>query len=164
MKTTGPESEQEQQLMYEWMNLAADNHLSIKTYMYSNVKLADKSMKKSTEQMEAYRKSQTFNTALLDFHERFNSSEGFTQEALNDATAVLDDCFSKMDERLKDNEWLAGDNFSLADVTWIPQLVVLKAANYPFADYPNLEKWKNAIIERPSFKQGVMAWLPEMKR
>lgn len=159
-----PESEVDLAEMYTWMRLATDNHLSIKTYMYSNVKDAKKSMKRTPEQMKEYRNNQTFNAALLDFHERFNSSEGFTKEALEDATSVLDDCFKKMDERLDKNEWLAGDSFSLADITWIPQLVVLKAAKYPFENYPNLEKWKNAIIQRPSFKQGVMAWLPKMNK
>ena len=121
-------------------------------------------MKRTAEQMADYRQKQTFDTALLDFHERFNSNEGFTKEDLDNATVVLDDCFRKMDERLKDNDWLAGESFSLADITWIPQLVVLKAANYPFENYPNLEKWKNSVIQRPSFKQGVMAWLPKMKK
>ena len=51
-----------------------------------------------------------------------------------------------MDDRLRDNDWLAGDSFSLADITWIPQLVILKAAKYPFENYPHLEKWKNSIF------------------
>jgi len=157
-----PESKKDQQLMYDWMYLARDNHLSIKTYMYGNVKNGP-NMKRTAEQMADYRQRQTFDTALLDFHERFNSNEGFTKEDLDNATAILDDCFKKMDERLKDNDWLSGDSFSLSDITWIPQLVVLKAANYPFENYPNLEKWKNAIIQRPSFRQGVLAWLPKMK-
>lgn len=157
-----PEAENDQQLMYDWMYLARDNHLSIKTYMYGNVKNGPK-IKKTSEQMADYRQKQTFDTALLEFHERFNSNEGFTKEDLDNATAVLDDCFRKMDERLKDNDWLAGDSFSLADITWIPQLVVLKVANYPFENYANLDNWKNAIIQRPSFKQGVMAWWPKMK-
>lgn len=156
-----PESEKDQQRMYSWMYLASDNHLSIKTYMYANVKKGP-NMKRTAEQMAAYRQKQTFDTALLDFHERFNSNEGFTKEDLDNATAVVDDCFRKVDTRLQDSDWLAGENFSLADIAWIPQLVVLKAANYPFENYPNLEKWKNAIIQRPSFKQGVMAWLPKM--
>lgn len=157
-----PESEKAQQLMYDWMHLASDNHLSIKTYMYGNVKSSQK-MKRTAEQMADYRQRQTVDAALLEFHERFNSNEGLAKEDLNKATAVVDDLFRKMDERLKDNGWLVGESFSLADITWIPQLVVLKAANYPFENYPNLEKWKNAIVQRPSFKQGVMAWLPKMK-
>jgi len=158
-----PESEVSIAQMYEWMRLATDNHLSIKTYMYSNVKNIQKSMKRSPEQMKEYRNNQTFNAALLDFHERFNSSDGFSKEAIDLATSVLDDCFIKMDKRLENNDWLAGESFSLADITWIPQLVVLKAANYPFENYPNLEKWKNMIIQRPSFQHGVIDWLPNMK-
>ena len=157
-----PESEKDLQLMYDWMHLASDNHLSIKTYMYGNVKNGP-NLKRTAEQMADYRQKQTFNTALLEFHERFNSNEGFTKKDLDNATAVVDGCFRRMNERLADNDWLAGESFSLADITWIPQLVVLKVANYPFENYPNLEKWKNAIIKRPSFKQGVMAWLPKMK-
>ena len=128
--------------------------------MYANIGKKSGNMKRSTEQMEEYRKNQTTNEALLRFHERFNSDEGFSDDDLAQATAVIDDCFEKMNNRLKDNDWLTGNAFSLADITWIPQLVVLKAANYPFENYPNLERWKNAIIQRPSFKQGVLDWLP----
>lgn len=155
-----PESEADQKAMYDWMYLASNNHLSIKTYMYANIGKKSGNMKRSTEQMEEYRKNQTTNEALLRFHERFNSDEGFSEDDLAQATAVIDDCFEKMNNRLKDNDWLTGNAFSLADITWIPQLVVLKAANYPFENYPNLERWKNAIIQRPSFKQGVLDWLP----
>ena len=157
-----PEAEKDQQQMYDWMYLARDNHLSIKTYMYGNVKNGPK-IKRTAEQMADYRHKQTFDSALLEFHERFNSNEGFTKDDLDNATAVIDECFRKMDERLKNNDWLAGDSFSLADITWIPQLVVLKVANYPFENYSNLENWKNAITQRPSFKEGVMAWLPKTK-
>ncbi|MDB1125068.1 glutathione S-transferase family protein [Vibrio algarum] len=155
-----PDSEQDEQQMYFWMYLARDNHLSIKTYMYGNLGQPSGKMKRTPDQMADYQKKQTYDLALLEFHERFNSNEGFTEEDLANATRVIDDCFQKMDDRLRDNDWLAGDSFSLADITWIPQLVILKAAKYPFEDYPHLEKWKNAIIQRPSFKQGVIAWLP----
>ncbi|MCW8328478.1 glutathione S-transferase family protein [Photobacterium sp. SDRW27] len=156
-----PVSAEDEQVMYDWMYLARNNHLSIKTYMYGNVDFLQ-NMKKTSEEMDEYRKNQSFDSALLEFHERFNSNEGFTKTELDKATAVIDNCFKHMDERLKDNDWLAGDGFSLADIAWIPQLVILKVAKYPFENYPNLEKWKNAIIQRPSFKQGVLAWLPEM--
>jgi len=157
-----PVLEKDKQQMYDWMYLARDNHLSIKTYMYSNMSFLQ-NMKKSAEQMDEYRQNQIFDSALLEFHERFNSNEGFTKEELAKATTVIDNCFREMDARLKGNDWLAGNSLSLADIAWIPQLVILNVVNYPFENYPNLEKWKKAIIQRPSFKQGVLAWLPEMK-
>jgi glutathione S-transferase/GST-like protein len=158
-----PKSEKDEKLMYEWMYLASNNHLFIKTYMYGNVK-GGPDLKKSAEQMDDYRQKQTFNSALLAFHERFNSNEGFTKEDLDKAATVIDDCFERLNSRLLNNDWLAGKNFSLADIAWIPQLVILKAANYPFENYPNLEEWKNSIVQRPSFKKGVLAWLPTMKK
>ncbi|GAD88626.1 hypothetical protein VHA01S_008_00220 [Vibrio halioticoli NBRC 102217] len=153
-----PSNECDLQQMYEWMYLARDNHLSIKTYMYSNVK-NPQGMKRNEQEMADYREKQTFDSALLAFHERFNSHNGFSAEEKAQATAIIDQCFSKMDKRLSDHQWLVGENFSLADITWIPQLVVLKAANYPFENYPNLEQWKNAIIQRPSFERAVKQWL-----
>ncbi len=64
-----------------------------------------------------------------------------------------------MDARLKDHDWLVGDAFSLADITWIPQLVVLGRAGYPFAQYAHFERWKNVIVAHRSFKQAVTDWL-----
>ncbi|MGV2989876.1 glutathione S-transferase family protein [Vibrio sp. E150_011] len=158
-----PESETEQKEMYEWMYLARDNHLSIKTYMYSHLG-ASGAMKRSDSTMAEYRKNQTFDMALLEFHERFNSHEGFTEKDIADATSIIDDCFRKMDARLKTHDWLAGDSFSLADIAWIPQLIVLNAAKFPFENYQNLDNWKNAIMKRPSFKRAVLDWLPDMTK
>lgn len=158
-----PESEKDQQLMYDWMQLASDYNLSIKTYMYGNVKNGP-NLKKSAEQMADYRQKQIFNSALLEFHERFNSNEGFTKKDLDNAAAAVDDCFRKPDERFQNHYWPAGEHFSLADVAWIPQLVILKAADYLFENYLNLENWKNAIVQRPSFKKGVLAWQPTMNK
>lgn len=156
-----PSSAKDEKPMYEWMAMATDNHLSIKTYMYANLGKISGGMKRTEEEMVEYRKNQTFDKALLAFHERYNSSEGLSKEDIDKATAVVDGCFEKLDAHLSNHDWLAGEAFSLADIAWIPQLVVLKAANYPFENYPNLEKWKNAIVQRPSFKKAVIDWLPQ---
>ena len=71
--------------MYFWMYLARDNHLSIKTYMYGNLGQPSGKMKRTPEQMTDYRKKQTYDLALLEFHERFNSNEGITEEDLVNA-------------------------------------------------------------------------------
>jgi glutathione S-transferase len=78
-KTYSPESlrpalETDQEQMYTWMYLARDNHLSIKTYMYANLGRANGNMKRTAEQMAEYRENQTYDLALLEFHERFNVS------------------------------------------------------------------------------------------
>ncbi len=155
-----PSSSSETGEMYEWMHLARDNHISIKTYMYGNIGFLT-SMKKSEEEMEWYRQRQTFDKELLAFHERFSSMDGITSEQVKEAEAVIDSCFAQMNKRLENNAWLAGNSFSLADIAWIPQLVILKAAKYPFENYPNLEAWKKSIMQRPSFKAAILDWLPK---
>ncbi len=154
-----PNTEQDIQAMYEWMYMARDNHLSIKTYMYYH--LLNKTMKKSTTQMAQYRQLQQADTALLEFHERFSSADSFSSEDIDAAASVLHQCFSKMNDRLKDNQWLVADEFSLADIAWISQLVILSVAKYPFDNYPHLAKWQQTIFARESFKNGVLKWLPK---
>ncbi|PSW62018.1 glutathione S-transferase family protein [Photobacterium kishitanii] len=158
-----PQSETEQQQMYNWIYLARDNHLSIKTYMYGNT-ASLKKMKRTALQMANYRENQTFDAALLDFHERFNANDGFTQKELAAATAVINCCFDKINQRLKDHTWLAGDSFSLADIAWLPQLIILNVAHYPFDHYPHLEQWKNNIMQRPSFQKAILDWLPPTQK
>ncbi|UJF18383.1 glutathione S-transferase family protein [Vibrio sp. SS-MA-C1-2] len=155
-----PAAENQQKEMFEWMYLARDNHLSIKTYMYGNIDSFG-SMKKSSEELAEYQSKQTFDEGLLKFHQRFNSDEGFSAEELQTATAIIDDCFAKMNQRLKDHDWLVGDAFSLADIAWIPQLIILKMANYPFENYPHLEAWKQAIFKRPSYQRAILDWIPQ---
>ncbi|RKF19876.1 glutathione S-transferase family protein [Alginatibacterium sediminis] len=155
-----PTNEQDLLDMYYWMNLASDNHFSIKTFMYTNAK-GGKQLMRSPEQMAQYRENQTFNKALLAFHERYNSNEGFTQIDIDKATNVLNDCFTRINTRLKQHKFLAGEAFSLADIAWIPQLVILKIADYPFHQFTHLENWKNEIINRPSFKTAILDWLPQ---
>ena len=157
-----PTDKSEVEEMYRWVYLARDNHLSIKTYMYARVGGLEK-MKKTAEEMERYRQRQTFDSELLTFHERFSSPGGFSEEDIFSATQVINNCFSEMNERLKDHNWLAGSHFSLADIAWIPQLVILNAARYPFENYPYLANWKKAVMQRPSFKLGVLDWLPDMQ-
>ncbi len=107
-----PDTKAEMQAMYDWMHMAKDNHLSIKTYMY--YKLCATGL--SEEELIEYRKNQTYDKALLAFHEH-RSRYGFSQEYIDKATAVLDDCFAKMDVRLKNHDCLVSDAFLLAEVT-----------------------------------------------
>ena len=69
-----PDTESELQTMYDWIYMARDNYLSIKTYMY--YKLGATGISK--EELVEYRKNQTYdNKALLEFHEHC-SQHGFS--------------------------------------------------------------------------------------
>jgi len=68
-----------------------------------------------------------------------------------------------LDRQLADNTYLAGDNYTIADIAvwpWYGALVlnrVYAAAEFLEADsYGNVIRWAKAIDERPAVKRGVM--------
>ena len=60
------------------------------------------------------------------------------------------------EERLAGNEWLAGNEFSIADVALFPvyeyRKAVLESAQTPM---PHIARWSAAMRERPAVRQGI---------
>lgn len=70
--------------------------------------------------------------------------------------ATLLDMFETYDNRLADNEFLAGD-YSIADISCYPDVHVHGAKGVGLGDYPNLSRWHDAIEARPAVQR---AWVP----
>jgi glutathione S-transferase len=81
-----------------------------------------------------------------------------TEADRENAEASLHDAFSRLDAHLADHPWLAGNEFSLADITWAPLHFTLERAGYAFDRYRNVTRWALAIAERPSFDAAVLQW------
>lgn len=71
--------------------------------------------------------------------------------------------FDVLDRRLAETEYLAGDDYSIADITsftWYGSLAkgwLYDAAEFLSAqDYKNVQRWADAILERPAVKRGRM--------
>lgn len=153
-----PADEAEQRKMMAWMRLAAENHIHVKTYMFAHQ--IGKRMAKTDAELAAYRELQN-NEELLGFHEENSSAEGLSRERLAKATEILNECFAKLERELSEHEWLAGNSFSLADITWVPLYVTLNNARFPFDAYPSVVRWKDAVRARSSFQKGVLDWVPK---
>ena len=74
---------------------------------------------------------------------------------------------SVLDRRLADNEFLAGDEYTIADIanwSWYGQLVLGRlydAAEFlDVASYTNVVRWAEAIDARPAVKRGRMVNRP----
>jgi glutathione S-transferase len=151
-----PESEEELENMYWWMKSAIEIHVKgVKTYIYYH-KMQGK-MKHSEKEKKNYEKLQK-NKELLNFHK--NSGEGFSPDEAKAAEKILDDFFAKADSILENHQWLVGDKFTLADITWVPVHFTLAGAGYDFSRFPAVDAWANRIAERESFKKGVLEWCP----
>ena len=144
--------------MYHWLRRATAIHLqAVKPYIY--FKRIGKRMAHSQAEDEKYKSLQT-NPDLLEFH-RKSTNEGFSDEEIKAAKGILDDCFSEMDVIFKEQEWLAGDEFSLADIAWVPlQFTLEKLAEYEFESLENIANWMQRLIGRSSYQSGVIKWWP----
>lgn len=144
--------------MYEWMKLAVNNHVgAVKTFIYFNK--IQKFMRQTDQEKDKYSKLQA-NEQLLDFHSKNSSQKSISQEDAQRAEQILTDCFTKAEGILGTNDWLVENQYSLADITWMPLHFTLIRSNFSFDSYPAIQDWADRISERESFKKGVLDWWP----
>ena len=153
-----PTNDADKKNIFNWMGLAADNHIHVKAYMFAHQIGA--SMSKTDKELSEYFKLQD-NTELLKFHAENSSAEGLSKKRIAIAIETLHDCFSSIERQLDMQNWIVGSAFSLADITWIPLFITLRNAGFPFSDYPNTTKWAAMIESRPSFHKAVTEWIKE---
>ena len=60
-----------------------------------------------------------------------------------------------LDAKLKDNEYLVGGKYSIADIANFSWVNVAYFAGVDLDSFPNLYKWWERISERPAVKRGV---------
>lgn len=149
----------ERAVMESWLRRATAIHMkAVKTHIYA--KRMRGQMSQTDEQREQYERLQK-SESLLEFHHK-SSQDGFSQQELDAASAVLDESFAAMEQALATDPWLAGETFSLADVAWIPLYFTLGVlAGYSFDNLPHVTAWAKRIESRPSYAAAVLDWWPE---
>ena len=60
-----------------------------------------------------------------------------------------------LDKRLSEVEWLAGDEYSMADIINFPWIRNPDRRGIDLAAYPNVQRWHDAIAARPAVQRGV---------
>lgn len=64
--------------------------------------------------------------------------------------------FDKFDKQLADNEFVAGERFSIADITAVCAIDFMKVAKITIPDaHPNLQRWHAAVWTRDSVKSSL---------
>ena len=148
--------------MLEWLRLAGSIHVpAVKPYVYATV--IAKKVKKTAEEEKKYSELQQ-NEELKKFHSKHAGTSQFGGEDLAKAEAILKDCFDKLEAALDGNDWVMGDQFTLADISWIPLHFVLIGCGYPFENYPNITRWAAAFREKKSFQDGIIKWCADFSK
>jgi len=145
--------------MQHWLKIATNHHVdTIKTYIYAK-KMAGK-LRKSVAEQAQYVALQK-DPELLAFHRKVSSDEGLTDADVAAAEGRLRGFFSRAEVNLANCPWLVGDQFTLADIAWVPVHFTLLGAQFPFNEFPRVSAWAVAIRERQSFREGVLRWCPQ---
>jgi GST-like protein len=70
---------------------------------------------------------------------------------------VFRDLLGVLERQLADNAFLAGDNYSIADISCYPDVHVQGVPDIGLEDMPNLARWHDTIAARPAVQR---AWEP----
>ena len=60
-----------------------------------------------------------------------------------------------LDKRLSETEWLAGTEYSMADIITFPWIRNPDRRGIDLSTYPNVKRWHDAMAARPAVQRGV---------
>jgi ganglioside-induced differentiation-associated protein 1 len=90
--------------------------------------------------------------------------QGLAAPGAADKIRLYDDYLHKMEQALREREWLVGAAFSMADVAMAPYVNRLAALAmqglWEGGRLPRVESWFGRIRARPAFEPAFVEWLP----
>jgi GST-like protein len=63
--------------------------------------------------------------------------------------------YGVLDKQLAQSEWLACDEYSIADMATMPWLRAPERQGVNIDDYPRVKRWRDRIAERPAVKKAL---------
>ena len=75
--------------------------------------------------------------------------------AINRYTNEAKRLYGVLDKRLADHAYLAGDQYTIADIATFPWLRSWENQGVTLSDYPHVQRWFDAIAARPAVQRGV---------
>jgi len=143
-----------------WLELSTSSHMpGIKTFQYYRINAT--ALKKTDEKIALYRRLQK-DPEYLEFHGKHDlPGKNFTSADSDKANNLLEKIFFKMERILEKSQWLVGDTYTLADISWSPSVKTLMRGSqgkFDFTPYPHLMDWYNRISTRPAFQIAITEW------
>ena len=85
---------------------------------------------------------------------------GLKSKFLPDAFNEYIKLFNSLDKHLSQNEWLAGDNYSLADASYTPYLTRFEHLNLSFLykEKKFLSNWFSKVKKKNNFTKAILDW------
>jgi len=88
--------------------------------------------------------------------------QGVAAPVFHEAMRTHQIIFDQANALLRDQQWLAGSTFSLADCALMPYVVRIDhlSQGHEIDSREHLQRWYAAIQQRPAFTQAVTNWAP----
>lgn len=113
----------------------------------------------SDETFENFQKSHN-SDYLVQFHRDYRA--GFARDRIHAAVNAVDSDFQALEDRLSDGRtWLTGEDFTVADIAWIPNFHRMDLLRWPLDRYPFLSSWFQRASARDSYKTALESWEPQ---
>jgi GST-like protein len=73
--------------------------------------------------------------------------------------------YGVLDDRLKSSDFLAGPDYSIADIATFPWTTPIQREMHKIdiGDYPHVERWCEAVAQRPAVQRGLRSMEKDMK-
>lgn len=68
---------------------------------------------------------------------------------------LTEDAFAVLDGRLSGNTWLAGEDYSIADIATFGWTHIAVICGFTFTHHQNLLRWHEQVAERPAVQRGI---------
>ena len=93
-------------------------------------------------------------------NDKINTELGLDSPLLAPSIHAFKRLFLEMDEHLQSNDWLAGSNYSLADISLVVYLTRLGSFQMSplWSDLRALNNWFDKIQGRPAYQKAVIEW------
>ncbi|MDC0395212.1 glutathione binding-like protein, partial [Alphaproteobacteria bacterium] len=93
-------------------------------------------------------------------NDKINTEMGLESPLLLPSIKAFKHLFSDMNKHLQTHDWLAGESYSLADISLVVYLTRLGSFQMAplWADMTALNNWFDKIVARPAYQKAVIDW------
>jgi len=146
-----------------WVARQDSIHEAVK--ILSHQFLFGRAARRSAAELDRWEAMLVKNPELVAFHREFSSAEGFVPSVIAGAVRTVEEALGELNRQLEGRQWIAGDQFTLADVAWVVDVHRLQLMRFPMWRRPAVRAWYRRATRRPSFARAVRAHEPaELRR
>jgi glutathione S-transferase len=147
--------------MKHWMKMADEAQYALKVLSHEFLFRAVRKISKAD--LAVFEKN-VENEVLVDFIRIYQRGEMLPEEMITECVDHTDQGFHELDAALQSKRWLVGENLSLADIAWMPNIHRMELMDWPLDRYPNLVAWHDNVKSLDCYRTGIVQWEPQPAR